>query len=108
MIRRGIALALLASSPALAREPQGQDISASSIAMARYRLAVAEDQSLIEPAQRVCRLAFSEGLRGLDITARALMGYNGPGHEVLSLVCAGYLQGATDMLKFIPRDKESP
>lgn len=99
MLKSVGALVMIASSPtATAQEPTARDIQVSSAAMANYELAIVNEGNLVEAAKAVCRIEFSETIRGLSLTANAIKEYKGRHPEVITFMCNGYLQGATDVI----------
>lgn len=98
----GAAIMLMWAPKVAAEELTAKDIQLSAAAMSNFKLAVMTDASLIEPAKAICRIEFGEALRGLHETADAIKAYQGPGVEVLTFMCNGYLQGAYDILNMTP------
>ena len=98
----GAGLAIVAALMAQAepdRELTVKDINASVEAMAKFEQAARDGTDANKAAINVCRLLFSESVRGIDFTMKAFNNYTGPDRQILSFVCEGYMQGGYDTLK---------
>lgn len=81
------------------RELSTRDIQLSVELMSQFERATADGADPNARAIAVCRAAFSETLRGIDLTSKAIVAYRGPLRVVLSFTCQGYLQGAYDIMR---------
>ena len=79
------------------------DVERSSQVEANFAYAAENDKpDVLLSAMNVCRIAYSEALSGKHLTSDFIANYKGKRADVLSLVCNGYLQGASDTLHGLP------
>nr|AGU09960.1 hypothetical protein [uncultured organism] len=55
-----------------------------------------------EKATNLCRLEYTEAVKGYSFTQDRVNSYKGPGALLLKIRCNGYLQGVLDILKNTP------
>lgn len=101
--------AALVATPAVAAQPDkltAADIELSVKAITDFEASARyEPASMNEKAMNVCRVALGQSFRGIHETTDAITSYSGPGKEVLSLICSGYLQAAHDVLSEMPNQQ---